>query len=253
MQGHTIQTDRTLLRLIKLVEQVHNGALACTAETYQCRNLTALDTHRHIVECLGAVAIREVHVLQLEVACHLLWLMLPSGLHLLVGLKDAEEAFGVDQGVVHIVIDTVQLSDGGADIGEEHHVIHDLTNRHTWVIYQHQISRQDDDEHGAYLFQETFQAIEQVSLFAGVQLQVGHRTLDACLTVGLYLLTVERLDDSDALDDVQNTLTHSLMPAEDTSATAFHAGGLDIGHPEIERYDTKCYQTHIDIGSKHQY
>ena len=90
-------------------------------------------------------------------------------------------------------------------------MVHDLSNRHAGVVYQHEVGCQYDDEHRTYLLKEAFQAPEEVGLLAGGELQVGHRALDVGLAVGLYLLTVERLDDGDALDNVQDALRHSLM------------------------------------------
>ena len=49
----------------------------------------------------------------------------------------------------------VQLADGRADIGKEHHVVHNLTNGHAGIVDKYEVGRQDDDEHGAYLFQES--------------------------------------------------------------------------------------------------
>ena len=76
--------------------------------------------------------------------------------------------------------------------------------------------------------------------------------MQARLTVSLYLFTIERLDDGDALDDVQDALTHSLMSAEDTPSSALHPFCLKVGYIKIYRYDTQSDQPHIDIRPKHQ-
>ena len=81
-------------------------------------------------------------------------------------------------------------------------MIHNLTNGHAWIIDEHQIGRKDNDEHSAYLLEETFQTVEKIGLFARSKLQIGHRALNARLTISLDLLAIERLDDGDALEDV---------------------------------------------------
>ena len=49
--------------------------------------------------------------------------------------------FKMRDGSFGIVVDAVQLPDGGADVGKQHHVIHNLTNRHPRILYQHQVRR----------------------------------------------------------------------------------------------------------------
>ena len=85
-------------------------------------------------------------------------------------MQDAKESLGIDQSVVHVVVDAVQLTYGGADVGEEHDVIHDLAYRHAGIVYQHEVGRQDDNEHRTNLLQKAFQTVEEVALLAGVQL-----------------------------------------------------------------------------------
>ena len=173
--------------------------------------------------------------------------------HLVVGLKNAKETLGIDERIVHIVVDAVQLADGGTDIGEEHHMVHDFSDGHARIVGQHEIGRQDDDKHGAYLLQKTLQTIEEITLLAGVELQVGHGALQISLPAGFDLLAVERLDDGDALDDVEDALTDRLMSTEYAAPSALHALGLNVGDPEIDGHDAECHQSDIDVGSKHQY
>ena len=117
-------------------------------------------------------------------------------------MEDAKEALGIDECIVHIIIDAMELTDRRTHIGKEHDMIHNLTNGHAWIIDEHQIGRKDNDEHSAYLLEETFQTVEKIGLFARSKLQIGHRALNARLTISLDLLAIERLDDGDALEDV---------------------------------------------------
>ena len=179
-------------------------------------------------------------------------MVLSGGFHLVVGLQYAEESLGIDEGVVHVVVDAVQLADWSADVSEKHHVVHDFSDGHSRVVNQDEIGRQNDDEHRSNLLEETLQAVEKVGLLARVQLQIGHFLLQSCLLVGFGLLAIERFYDVHALDDAQNALADGLMTSENTSSSAFHSRGLNVGHPEVERHDAKSHETHINVGDKHE-
>ena len=157
---HAVKPDAALVGLIELVEQIDEGALPCPTESDEGRNLAAGDMHRHVAQCLGAVTVGEVDARELEVALHLFGTVSARSLHLLVSPQDAEESLGIDKGIVHIVVDAMELAYRRTHIGEEHHVVHDLTNRHARIVDQHEIGRQDDNEHRAYLLEETLQAVE---------------------------------------------------------------------------------------------
>ena len=118
VQFDAIEADATPLRRIELVEQVDDGALAGTAQPHQRRNLARLDVHRDVVQRLRTVGVGEIDPLQLEVAADAVGAMAARRLHLMVGIEDGKEAFGIDQRVVHVVVDAVQLADGSADVGE---------------------------------------------------------------------------------------------------------------------------------------
>ena len=87
----------------------------------------------------------------------------------------------------------------------------------------------------------------------GIELQVGHVALDIRLSPSFNAFSVERLDDSDALDDVEDVLTHRLMSAKNTPSSPLHPFRLNIGDPEVDRHDAKCHETHIDIRHEHQH
>ena len=252
-QFHPVEGDAAAVGMVELVEQVDDGALSRPAEADEGGDLAALDMHGDIEERLCAVAVGEVDARELEVALHLRRTVLACGLHLVVGMQDTEESLGVDERVVHVVVDAVELPDGRADVGEEHHMVHDFSDGHAGIVDEHEIGGEDDDEHGADLLEKTLQTVEHITLLAGVELQVGHRALDVGLASRLYLFAVERLDDGDALDDVEDALAHRLMAAEDAAPPAFHPIGLDIGDPEVDGDDAERHESDVDVGHEHQH
>ena len=239
--------------MIELIQKIDHGALPCPTESDKSRNLPIGNGEADIGEGFRSVAIGEVDILHDEVTTHRLGSEAAGIFYLVICLEDAKEAFCVDKGIVQVVIDAVKLADGCTDIGEEHHMIHNLTNGHARIVDEYEIGGQNDDEHGAYLLQEALQSVEHKALAACTELLTCQAVLNGCLTVGLYLLTIERLDDGDALDDVQNALTDGLMAGEDAATTAFHTFRLNIRHPEVKRYDTQGYQSNIDISDEHEY
>ena len=246
-------TPSSLLRLVELVEQVDDGALACAAQSDEGGNLATWDAHGDVEQRLCAVGVGEVDTRKFEVAADVVWMVAAGGLDLFVGVEDAEEPLGIDEGIVHVVIDAVELADWRADVGEEHHVVHNLTDGHAGIVDEHEVGGQYNNKYGADLFEEALQTSEEVGLFTRSQLQVGHGALDIRLAVGFNLLAVERLDDRYALDDVQDALRDGLMAAEDTAASTLHRRRLDICYPEIDGDDEQCYEADEDVGGKHQY
>ena len=73
---YAIELDLSALRLIELVEQVHNRTLACSAEANEGCDLATLDTHRHAEQRLGAIGIGEVDACHLEFALHFVRMIL---------------------------------------------------------------------------------------------------------------------------------------------------------------------------------
>ena len=147
----------------------------------------------------------------------------------------------------------MQLSYRSANVGEEHHVIHYLTNCHSRIVDQHQVCRQYDDEHGAYLLQKALQSRKEITLFAGAQLQVSHHILHASLSLALYLLAVKRLNDIDTLYGIQDILVHRLLSFVDAASSGPHPFCLYIGYIEVYRHYCQRHNAHIHIGQKHQH
>lgn len=252
IEAHAIEGDAALLGLVELVEQIDDGALASATKTYKGGNLATRDAHGDIEEGLRAIGVGEIDMREFEVALDLGRMMLACGFYLAIGMEDTKEPLGIDERIVHIIVDTMELADGGADISKEHHVVHNFSNGHARIIDEYEIGREDDDEYSANLFEKTLQAIKEVGFLTSGELQIGHGALDGSLAIGLYLFTIKRLDNGDALEDVQDALRYGLETSEDTSTTSLHLRGLDIGDPEIKGHDTEGHEAYVDIGQKHE-
>ena len=96
---------------------------------------------------------------------------------LVVGIEDVEESFSIHKGLVHIVEYHLKLTDGGYDVGEEHDMVHDLTDGHAGIADEHQICGEDDDKDRADLLDETLEAVEQETHLARVHLVLGQPDL----------------------------------------------------------------------------
>ena len=147
----------------------------------------------------------------------------------------------------------MQLAYRRAHVGEEHHVVHNLTNRHPRVVNQHQVGRQYDNEHRAYLLHKSLQPLVDERDAARLHLLVGALLLKCGLLRRLQPLAVERLDDAHALYDVQYTVAQLLMGAEHTVAPALHAASLHGGNPKIDGNDGGGHEAHVDVGGIHQH
>ena len=189
---------------------------------------------------------------KLELAGNLRGTVVTGGLDFLFGIEDAEEAFSVDQGVVDVIENALQLGDRCDDVAEEHHVVHDLTDRHAGVFDQDQVGRQDDDQDRADLLDETLDPIIIEGHLARLHLVLGHPVLDVQLLVRLDPLTVEALDDVDGINDILDALALGLDMRAHLAAPALETFCLPVGDPEIDRHDPKGHETHIDVGGEHQ-
>ena len=167
-------------------------------------------------------------------------------------MEDAEKAFGIDKGVVHIVKNALQLGDGGNDVGKEHHVIHYLTDGHPRILYEDQIGGEDDDQHCSHLLDKTLDAAVVKADLPGFHLIGRYLVLKIQLLAGLDPFPVEGLDDVDGVDNVLDALALALQIAAHFPAPAFEPASLAIGNPEINGDDSQGHQSHIDIGREHQ-
>ena len=152
-----------------------------------------------------------------------------------VGVEDVEEAFGVGEGLVHLVVDAVELPDGRRHVVEQQNVEHDGPNGNLPI--EHQVGRQDDDEHHANLLDEGFEAVVEEVGFAGFQLGGHEVVLHAGLLLALVVFAHEALDDHNGVDDVDEALALLLAQAAQAAAHAVELVGLPVADPEVDRQD----------------
>ena len=176
-------------------------------------------------------------MLDFKFAVDLLGFVAARRLHFFFRVEDAEEALGVNQGVVHVVEDALQLRDGGDDIAEQHHVVHDLTDGHARIAFQHKVGGEDDDQHRAHLFHEALHAVVVKRYLTGFHLVFSDLILYVKLFLAFNLFAVEALDDVDGVDDVFDALALGLEVRAHLTAPAFQTAGLAVGNPEIDGND----------------
>ena len=251
-QVNTVEGNGAHLRLVELVEQVDDGALTRAGETHQGGDFARFNLHIDAKQRLRAVRVGEVHSAQLEVAVDLLGTMVARRLDFLLGVEDAEEALRVDQRVVHVVENALQLGDGGNDVAEQHHVVHNLTDGHTRILAEHQVGGEDDDQNGADLLDKALKAVVVEGDLTGLHLVLGHLVLDIQLFLGLNLFAVETLDDVDGVDDVLDALALAFQMRPHFAAPPLEPTRLAVGDPEIDGHDAEGHESHIDIGGEHQ-
>ena len=83
---------------------------------------------------MGAVAVGKLHVLKFKSTLYHSGAMAAGRLYFALGLQYAEKAFGIDQRIVQVIVDAVQLADRRANVAEQQHVVHNLTNGHAWIV-----------------------------------------------------------------------------------------------------------------------
>ena len=154
---------------------------------------------------LGAVGVGEIDATNLEIASYLCGTVVARWLCLVFGIEDVEESLCIDEGIVEGVEDELQLGDGGCDVGEEHDVVHDLTDGHARIFDEDEVGGEDDDEHSADLLDEALHAVETEGGLAHKHLIVGELRLDVPLLLALDVLAIEGLDDVHALDDAHQS------------------------------------------------
>ena len=252
VERYAIEGDRAAVGRVEFVEEVDDGAFACAAEAYEGCGFAWFDVHGEIADGVGAVGVGEFDVGEMERAVNGGGFVGAGAFDIVVVFEDAEEAFGVDECVVEVVVDAVELTDGCADVVEEQDVIHDFADGHARIVDEDEVGGEDDDEDGAYLLDESFEAFEEEGDAAGLHLLSGRVVLEASLSVGFKGFAVEGFDDGDALDDVHNAVVESLMCAEDATTPTFHAGTLTSGYEEIYRDDGECDEADVDVGYEHE-
>ena len=147
----------------------------------------------------------------------------------------------------------MQLSDGRRDVGKEHDVVHNLAYCHAGIVDEHQIGRKNDDEYGANLLHKAFPSVVIEHHLACAQLIVRKVGLNGQLLVALNLFTVERLDDVDALNDIDNAVAFQLAGMTHLLSPSTQAVGLMDGYPDVNRHNEACREPHVEIGKKHEH
>ena len=249
---HPIQGNGPAVGLVELVQQVHDGRFPRAAETDEGCNLAAVHLQGHVVQGLGAVGIGEIDIFHLEVALHLLGPVTARGLQLAFRIDDVEVAFGIDEGVVQVIEDPLERSDRGRHVGEEHNVVHDLTDRHAGIAAEDEIGGEDDNQDRAGLTHEAFQRVEPEGGAPDAELVAVVTLLEFRLLPELDLLAVEGLDDVHALEDVHDAAAPALVEAAHVLAGALQLLSLHRGNPEVDRDDGQGRQAYVHIGRENE-
>ena len=252
-QVNAIKGNGSGLRLVELVQQVHNGTLTGTGQAHQRGNPARLYGHIHPKQGFVTVRIGKVHTCKPELTPYLFRTVCARRLHLRVRIQYVKETFGVDKGIVNIVKYTLQLCYGGYHVAEQHDVVHNLTYRHSRIVYQHQICGKYDYKYGAHLFDKTFQAAVIEAYLTGLELVLSNLVLQVKLLAPLYVLAVERFDYVYGIYYVLYTLALGFQIAAHLTAPALEPACLPVGNPEIYRHNAHSHKTYIDIGREHEY
>ena len=245
---HPVQGDAPAVRLVEFVQQVHDGRFPRSAEPDEGRDLAAVHLEGHVVQGLGAVGIGEIDVLHLEVALHLLRPVSARGLQLAFRIDDVKIAFGIDEGVVQVVEDPLEGGDRRRHVGEQHDVVHDLTDRHPGIAAEDQVGSEDDDQDRAGLADEALQRIEPEGGAPDAELVAVVAFLELRLLPKLDFLPVEGLDDVHALEDVHDAAAPPFVEAAHVLAGALQLLPLQGGDPEVDGDDGQGCQSHVHIG-----
>ena len=131
-------------------------------------------------------------------------------------------------------------------------MVHYLTNGHPGVIYEHQISREDDYKDGPHLPYETLEAVEIERHAAGFHLVGRDLVLDVQLLLPLNLFPVEGLYDVNGINDVLYALALGFKVGSHLPAPSLEPFCLPHRYPEIHRDNAKGHKAHIDVCRKHE-
>ena len=216
------------------------------------RDLAAVHLQGHVVQGLGAVGIGEIDIFHLEVALHLLRPVTARRFQLAFRIDDVEVAFGIDEGVVQVVENPLEGGNRCRHVGEEHNVVHDLTDRHAGIAAEDEIGGEDDNQDRAGLTHEAFQRVEPEGGAPDAELVAVVALLEFRLLPELDLLAVEGLDDVHALEDVHDAAAPALVEATHVLAGALELLPLHRGDPEVNRDDGQRRQAYVHIGRENE-
>ena len=204
------------------------------------------------MQCRRAAGVGEVDVAQLELAAQVVAGFQQAGaLALVVGVEDGEEAFGVGEGLVHLVVDAVELPDGSRHVVEQQDVEHDGADRNLAVEYE--VGREDDDDDHANLLDEGFEAVVAEVGFAGHQLGVHQLGLGVGLLFGLVGLAHEAFNNHNRVDEGDEAVVFAFAQLLQAAAHPLQAVGLPEAQPEIHRQNGQRHHPHPFVGHEHHH
>ncbi len=234
---------------IELIQEIHNGAFSGPAEPYQGCGPVGRYGHTHVEERLGAVRINEVHIFQFNFTFYFFRNIGSAVFDLVIRFQDVEEAFGVDQCIVYLIVDPVKLPDRGRDVPEEHNMEHNCADGHSSV--KHKPGRQDNDDHHTHLFDQAFDTVEDKSRFASLQLVIGHVMLNDPVLFRFRRLLYKRLDHRNRLDQADDAVVFGFPEISHLPPEAAQLAGLILADIEVNGYNAKADHTDPEISRKH--
>src|SRR5690606_30331150 len=104
--------------MVEFVQKIDNRTLSCPAQSDQSRNLIGLDNHRNLMQRFYTIRVFKVDVLYLYFSPKRSRNISATLLMGIIGLQDIEKAFGIDEGVIDLVVNPVQLPNRCRDVIE---------------------------------------------------------------------------------------------------------------------------------------
>ena len=248
---HPVQQDFPGIRKVKLAQQVDHRRLPGSAQSYKRCSLAVFKGHGNFIQGFGTVGIRKAYLFKLKIPFDAVFCKIAVGFLFIVGIQDIEIAFGIDHGIVHIVINAVKLPDRCGNIIEQHNVQHNGTDGH--LLVEHQIYRKKDDQYHPELFDESLQPVVNEVGFPGKQLAFHQLHLQVVLFFALEFLAHEAFDDHNGINQIQQSrsLLFALVPQRPShTAQLFGLQGTDI---KINRDNNGGNQAYIDVLKVHNH
>src|SRR5690606_10097670 len=107
-------------------------------------NLIRLDNHIDIVQCVCTVGITKIYIFYFKFTSNNARTNRTTMFCFVRSMDDIKISFRVNHGVIHIIINTMQLSDWSRNIVEQQDMEHNITDTHLTIKYQ--ICSNNDDK-----------------------------------------------------------------------------------------------------------